>query len=69
MNDLPAHLRPESCYVCGGTEHPPVEGGHAYWSNADAAAYFRAEDRGRSVRYSDGTTSPEANYVNQHRPY
>jgi hypothetical protein len=58
----PAHLAPEACYVCGQSKHP--DGGHPYWSNADADRHFRAEDAKTRLR-----ETPEARYVRQHRPY
>lgn len=50
----PTHLLPDSCYVCGGAAHPqPTPGkGHDYWSNADAAAEFKAD----AARLGDGPT-------------
>lgn len=66
MTHTPTHLLPNSCYVCGGQPHADhaATGGHNYWSNADARAYFRAED----ARLQPAET-PEARYVRQHRPY
>lgn len=62
----PAHLLPDACYVCGGEPHADASksGGHNYLSNADAAAYFAAEDRRTRL-----TETVEARYVRQHRPY
>lgn len=62
----PRHLRPTSCYVCGGEQHTdgdPAKGGHSFWSNADAHAYFTAEDAKHVTR------SKEAAYVAEYRPY
>ena len=41
-SEVPQHMRPESCYVCGGTEHADgtPRGGHKFWSNADARAEY-----------------------------
>lgn len=71
-----AHLAPDRCYVCGGTEaeHEPriANGGmtsHSFWSNADAAAEFGAEEHRTRVRYANGVSTPEAAYVAEHRPY
>lgn len=60
-----------TCYVCDGAPHADTSatGGHKFWSIADAYAHFRAEDRGRSVRYPGGESSPEAAYINEYRPY
>lgn len=70
MPETPRHLRADACYVCGGAPHPGSPGMlHDYWSNADAKAHFAAEDKGRTFRYSNGTTTPEANYVATYRPY
>lgn len=65
------HLAPGHCYVCGGPEHDDTTpmGGHRFWSNKDAEAEFRDQDRLTIPVYSNGTTTPEANYVAQHRPY
>lgn len=70
MTNAP-HLAPDRCYVCGGEKHDDTtaQGGHNFWSNADAAAHFEAEDQKTNVRYSNGTTTPEANYVAERRPY
>lgn len=68
-----SHQAPDACFVCGGTDHgatfTETGKGHNFWSNADAKAEFAAADAQTTVRYSDGTTTPEANYVAQHRPY
>jgi hypothetical protein len=66
---VPAHLLPERCYVCGGEPgdthpDPTPSGGHAFWSNADAAAHFAAED----ARLSRPGHA-EARYVATYRPY
>lgn len=53
------HLAPENCYVCGGEPHADTD--HRFWSNQDAAAEF--------TREPEPDYSPEAEYVNQHRPY
>jgi hypothetical protein len=39
------HLRAESCYFCGKAKHADstAQGGHAFWSNAEARAAFAAE--------------------------
>ena len=69
---VPVHLLPTSCYVCGSPEGTDHSGNatHDFWSNTDAAAHFAAEDaRSRGPVYSDGTTTPEAHYVAQTRPY
>lgn len=67
---IPVHLLPTSCHICGSAEpHPPTPS-HRFWSNAEAEAYFAAEDaRLVSVRYPDGTTDPAAHCVNTYRPY
>lgn len=70
MNPRPAnHLHPTACYICGSGEHPDqtANGGHKFWSNADARAAFAAEDAKRTHRYSNGETTPEGNYVEQTR--
>lgn len=59
----PQHLLPESCYVCGKGKHDDNDD-HNYWSNADAARYFRSEWMAADLTYS-----PEAAYVEEHRPY
>ena len=43
---VPAHLRPENCYVCGHGPHEPRSsaGGHDFWSNADAKVFFDQQD-------------------------
>lgn len=66
MKKTPTHLLPERCYVCGGTEHADStpNGGHRFWSNADAAADF-ARDAARLSRPG----YIEARYVAQYRPY
>ena len=66
-----SHLAEDRCFVCGDTEHSDqtAQGGHRFWSNADAAAEARDADRRTRVRYSTGETTPEAAYVAQHRPY
>lgn len=64
--ETPAHLRPSACYVCGREEHADATPrGHRFWSNADASAYFAAED----ARLSPRGYNTEAAYVAQHRPY
>lgn len=59
---------PKTCYVCGGSPHgdtfTETGKGHNYWSEADAEAYFRAEDAKQTHTYS-----PEAAYVAAYRPY
>lgn len=63
----PAHLHPTACYVCGATRerhNHRLDEGHAYWSNADAARDFAAED----ARLSRPGYQ-EARYVATHRPY
>lgn len=69
MPETPAHLKPDACYVCGHGQHGQSPGQHPYWSNADAAAEFAAEDAKRTVRYANGAATPEAAYVAEHRPY
>jgi hypothetical protein len=59
---------PTRCFVCGGAKHADTPA-HDYWSEADAMAEARAHDARTTVRYSDGSTTAEAAYVNQHRPY
>lgn len=70
---VPAHLLPTSCFVCGGGDHgatfTETGKGHNFWSNAEAKAEFAAEDRRTVATYSDGTTTPEAHYVAEYRPY
>lgn len=59
---VPRHLLPQSCYVCGGDPHPDQgPKGHNYWSNADAEAYFAAEDArlGPGRTWADGVFSEE----------
>lgn len=64
---IPAHLLPTSCYVCGAAElhhDRTAEGGHGFWSNADARAYFEAEDARRvapALRL-EGPAFPDAGY-------
>lgn len=57
------HLAPENCYVCGGEPHGDgtAPSGHKFWSNKDAAEAF--------AREPIPNYSPEAAYINQHRPY
>ena len=71
MSAPASHLTPENCYVCGGEDHADTtaSGGHKFWSNAEAQAEFREQDRRTKVRYSSGATTPEAAYVAEHRPY
>lgn len=38
--ELPVHLAPAACSVCGRPEHLEQIEGHVYWSNADAAREF-----------------------------
>lgn len=64
----PAHLLPESCYVCGGADHGNTYDrtgkGHNFWANAAAAAYFHLEDqRPLRVVYSSGEDTAEGHYV------
>lgn len=70
--ETPTHLLPDACYVCGGRperHRDSTDSPHRYWSNADALAEARAEDARTVVRYSNGTTSPEAHYIATERPY
>lgn len=63
-NDVPTHLRPDACYVCGHGAHPDGEGGHWYWPNKEAVPALAAE----AARHDQpGVT--EAAYVATHRPY
>jgi hypothetical protein len=39
---------PESCYVCGGGSHSPVES-HNYWSTSEAEAEFAAMPSGADI--------------------
>lgn len=67
MREVPEHLRPDSCYICGGAKHPETD--HAFWSNTDAEKEFR-EAYPRRGRYSyNEADTPEAAYVAEHRPY
>lgn len=64
----PTHLLPTSCFVCGSAEpHPPTEL-HAFVSNADVDAEL-ARQPVMTYRYPNGTTTPEANYIAEYRPY
>ena len=62
---VPRHLMPQSCYVCGRDPHgatfTDTGKGHDYWSNADAAAYFAAEDArvGPGRTWADGVFAEE----------
>ena len=62
--ETPTHLLSTSCYICGATEEHPnqtARGGHAFWSNADAAAHFNAEDKrlGNGRTWADGVFAEE----------
>lgn len=62
MAEIPAHLRPDACYVCGYTEDQHTHTTpHNFWSNADAAGEFAAQPQGNS--------DAEARYVAEYRPY
>lgn len=68
---VPVHRLPSSCHVCGAaaavdTGRPPCE--HD-WTNAESSAWAEAYDARTTVRYSDGTTNPDAHYVASVRPY
>lgn len=52
---VPQHLLPENCFVCGKSEHR-FNGGHKFWSNAEADAYFRRE----AARHPAATKSMSA---------
>lgn len=64
----PQHLAPERCFLCGGEEHEPTDE-HKFWSNAAAMAEARSRDTATTHVFPSGATSPEAEYVAQHRPY
>jgi hypothetical protein len=61
----PTHLRPESCHVCGHGPHRDgtADGGHAYWSIAEADREIRR------VTALESRYNREAAFVAQHRPY
>lgn len=56
--ETPRHLLPENCYMCGHAPHAQTPTGHAFWSNADAAAYFKAEDAKQADPYRVSLTGP-----------
>jgi hypothetical protein len=66
INETPIHRRPTSCHVCGSANDHGArrsDQGHDFWSNAEAASYFAAEDRGRTFAYSSGETTVEGQFV------
>lgn len=60
----------DSCFVCGGGQHPDAtaDGGHRFFSIAEAQREANELDRRTSVTYADGQTTPEAAYIAEHRP-
>lgn len=61
---VPAHQRPEACHLCGVTEDRHTGTVHLFWSNEDAMAEAAAHDAQVVL-----ARTPEAAYVEQHRPY
>lgn len=60
----------DSCFVCGGGQHPDAtaDGGPRFLSIAEAQRDADELDRRTSVTYADGQTTPEAAYIAEHRP-
>lgn len=60
MSTTPAHLAPDACYVCGGQPHADTTptGGHRFWSNAAAAAEFKAAPS-EGPTWADGVFAEE----------
>lgn len=65
-NPTPVHQRPTSCHVCGTAPRLGATRPDCSHDLTNAEAFAAADEHDRQVRLA---RTPEAAYVDQHRPY